>query len=260
MSRDRDDAPAVWTSVEGAGSPTLVFESGGGDDSSVWSELAPAIRSEHGVRTVVYDRAGLGRSAPAPGPYRIDDEADALRHALDREGIEAPVVIVAHSYGGFVAALVSATDPRVAGLVLLDANLVEFFDDAQVERLLATYTPRFAELERQAPELARVLVPLIRAYPETVSRLREVEIPLGLPVVDVVAETTWVDSPEEVAAMRRAHEAFVAASPARELVLAEGSGHDVLRDRPDVVRDAIARVVELVRTASARATAARSHP
>jgi pimeloyl-ACP methyl ester carboxylesterase len=70
-------------------------------------------------------RAGLGRSAPSPPPYRIDDEADALRRELDRHGIEAPIVLVAHSYGGFVATLVAAFDRRVAGVVLVDANLAQ---------------------------------------------------------------------------------------------------------------------------------------
>ena len=260
MGLDHVPVPELWTTLEGSGSPTVVFEAGGGDDSSVWSELAPAIGGGHGVRTMVYDRAGLGRSGPMPGPYRIDDEATGLRQALDRHGIERPIVIVAHSYGGFVATLVAATDARVAGLVLLDANLVGFFDDAQLDRLLATYSPRFPELEERAPELARVMIPLLRAYPDTVRRLREVELPIDLPVVDVVAETTWVDTPEEIAAMRLCHEAFVSASPAREAMFAEGSGHYVFRDRPDVVRAAVARVIELVRTGSAPSPEARSRP
>jgi pimeloyl-ACP methyl ester carboxylesterase len=49
--------------------------------------------------------------------------------------------------------------------------------------------------------------------------------------------------------MRRVHADFVAAAPeARELVLARGSGHYVMRDRPEVVLDAVARMVERVRT------------
>jgi pimeloyl-ACP methyl ester carboxylesterase len=38
----------------------------------------------------------------------------------------------------------------------------------------------------------------------------------------------------------------VAASPAREAVVATGSGHHVMRDRPDVVLEAIARMIERV--------------
>lgn len=227
----------------------MVFEAGGGEDSSVWSELEPEVSSRYLVRTMLYDRAGLGQSPPRDGPYAIDREADALRHQLDRHGIGAPIVLVAHSYGGFVATLVAAADPRIAGLVLVDANLAGFFDDAQIERLLATYRPQYSELEQAAPELAQVMIPITEAYPETVARLRGVEIPAEMPVVDIVAERTWVETPEEIEAIRRGHREFVAASPQRRAVFAKGSGHHVMRDRPEVVLDAVGEVVAAVRQA-----------
>ncbi len=133
---------------------------------------------------MLYDRAGLGRSPASQPPYRIDREAEALRRELDRHGITAPVVLVAYSYGGFVATLVAATDSRIAGVVLVDANLAGFFDDAQIERLLATYRPQFSALEQAAPELAKVMIPVIEAYPATVARLRQVEIPAATPTID----------------------------------------------------------------------------
>src|SRR5205085_4459497 len=131
------------------------------------------------------------------------------------------------------------TDSRVAGLVFVDANLAGFFDDAQLERLLATYRPQFAALEQAAPELARVMIPVIEAYPATVARLGQVEVPAATPTVDIVAERTWVDTPEEIEALRRVHRDFVAASSHRRGVFAEGSGHHMMRDRPAVVLDAI---------------------
>jgi pimeloyl-ACP methyl ester carboxylesterase len=167
----------MWSSVRGTGWPTVVFEAGGGEDSSVWTPLEREIRVRLEVQTMVYDRAGLGRSPPGPAPYRIDDEAEALRAELDRHGIAEPVVLVAHSYGGFVATLVAGTDARVAGLVLVDANLARFFDQGQLEKLLATYRPQYGDLEQAAPELARVLIPLMEAYPATVQRLRDIDIP-----------------------------------------------------------------------------------
>ncbi len=239
----------LWTSLAGDGSPTVVFEAGGGDDSSVWATIEPEVRRRNGVRTLVYDRAGLGRSDPPPrGEYRIGDEAAALARALDAVDLSGPVVLVAHSYGGFVARLVAAADPRVAGVVLVDANLPAFFDEAVVARLLATYTPQFDELERRAPELARVMIPLMRAYPDTVRHVGAVDYPSTLPTIDIVAERSWGQTPEENEEMRRAHADFVAAAPqVREAVSAGGSGHYVMRDRPDVVLDAIARIIERLR-------------
>ena len=253
------EPPGLWVSVRGIGSPTVVFEAGGGEHSSVWADLEPEVRRANRVRTVVYDRAGLGRSAPTQPPYRIDNEAAALRRELDRHGITAPVVLVAHSYGGFVATLVAATDPRVAGVVLVDAALAGFFDDTQLDRLRETYTPQFPALREAAPLLARVMIPLMQAYPATVARLRQVDIPAGIPTIDIVAERTFVDTPDEVTALRRAHRDFVAASPQREAVFAAGSGHHVMRDRPDLVLDAIAQMITKVRAAG-RGQADESSP
>jgi pimeloyl-ACP methyl ester carboxylesterase len=237
----------VWSEVRGDGSPTVVFEAGGGENSSVWAGVEAEVRMREGLRTFLYDRAGLGRSAPTSPPYRIDDEADALGGELDRQGIGAPVVLVAHSYGGFVATLLAAADERVAGVVLVDANLASYFDEERLDKLLATYRPQYPELERAAPELARVMIPLMEAYPATVERLRGVDIPDDIPTIDIAAERTWIDEPEDVEAFRRAHEDFVAASPAREAVFARDSSHHVMHDRPDVVLDAISRVVAKVR-------------
>ena len=72
-------------------------------------------------------------------------------------------------------------------------------------------------------------------------------MPAATPTVDIVAERTWVDTPEEIEALRGVHRDFVAASSHRRAVFAEGSGHHVMRDRPEVVLDAVEEVVAAVR-------------
>ena len=238
--------------LEGEGTPTVVFESGGGEDASVWSSIAPEAQRRSHVRTVVYDRAGLGKSDPAPLPYSIDDEATSLKTALDRADVRGDIVLVAHSYGGFVATLVAASDPRVVGLVLIDANLPGSLDDVAVARLLARYRPQYDELRQARPDLARVMIPLMEAYPATVERMRPVSLPATLPIIDIVAEHSWGDTPEENESLRRAHAVFVAESAAREAVLANDSGHNVMRDRPDIVLGAITSMITRVRAESDR--------
>jgi pimeloyl-ACP methyl ester carboxylesterase len=237
----------LWVQVAGQGDPTVVFEAGGGDDSSAWDKIEPQVRMLSSVRTVVYDRAGLGHSAPAPGAYRIDEEAAALVRVLDRFNVRAPVILVAHSYGGFIARLVASRDKRIAGVVLVDANVPEYFDDAVLARLQAKYAPQLEALRRAKPKLADVMIPLMRAYPDTVRRLRAVAFPAAIPVIDIVAERSWGDTDADNAAMRKAHDAFVAASPEREIVVAAGSGHQVMRDVPELLIGEIARMVRIVR-------------
>ncbi|HSS00326.1 MAG TPA: hypothetical protein VLM79_24880, partial [Kofleriaceae bacterium] len=60
------NGPQLWVQVAGQGDATVVFEAGGGDDASAWDKIEPQVRMLSSVRTVVYDRAGLGHSAPAP--------------------------------------------------------------------------------------------------------------------------------------------------------------------------------------------------
>ncbi len=241
---------SLWMQVAGAGDPTVVFESGGANDASVWAAIEPEIR-KLGVRTVVYDRAGLGRSDPNPGLYRIEGESAALTRALSACGIRGPLVLVAHSYGAFISALMAAHDPRVAGVVLVDGTLAEFEDEAQVGRTLAEYTPQFEQLRKVAPKLAATMIPVMLAYPETARRLRAVPFPLDIPVIDILAEHSFTKTPEEAESNRRAHANFVAASPLRESVFANGSSHKVMNDRPDLVLDAVKRMVQRVRAANA---------
>jgi len=237
----------LWMKVTGRGAPTVVFENGAGDSSSVWQSVEPEVRRRKDVPTVLYDRAGLGKSERNTGPYRIDDEVVAVRSALSACGVRGPIVLVAHSYGGFVSLLLAAEDPRVAGIVLVDGNIPGFFTEAEVTRLIERVRPELPAMERRAPVIAKTMIPVTLAMPETARRLRGVSVPRSLPIIDIVAETTWVPTPEEVAAMRREHASFVAASPHREAVFASGSGHYVMRDRPEVVIDAVCRMIDRLR-------------
>ena len=47
----------------GGGSPTLVLESGGGEDAAQWSGILPELARQ--TRVLAYSRAGSGRSAPS---------------------------------------------------------------------------------------------------------------------------------------------------------------------------------------------------
>ncbi len=233
----------LWMQSRGDGTPTVVFESGGGEDSSEWSNIEPVIRERGKARTVVYDRAGLGKSDPDPRPYRIEDEATALQRALARCDIHGSIILVAHSYGGFISEIVASEDKQVKGLVLIDANIPSFFDDKEAAIISARYTPLAEDLIKEKPSLGRNLFRQDQAYPATARHMRDVHIPLNLPIIDITAEHTWVDAADELAAMRRAHSEFVAASPNRVAIFANGSGHYISRDRPDIVIEAVLRLV-----------------
>ena len=130
--RQRYPAPGLLVHVDGhqmhlqvrgpdSGGPIVVLEAGMGSFSPNWywvqQELAPIIRS------VAYDRAGLGWSRRSNRPRDAQTIAVELRDALREAGLDPPYVLVGHSFGGLpVRAFADLYPDLTAGLVLVDAS------------------------------------------------------------------------------------------------------------------------------------------
>ena len=130
--RRRYPPPGLLVSVDGhpmhlqvrapdSGGPTVVLEAGMGSFSPNWywvqEELAPTIRS------VAYDRAGLGWSRRSRRQRDAQTIAIELRDALRIAGIAPPYVLAGHSFGGLpVRAFADLYPELTAGLVLVDAS------------------------------------------------------------------------------------------------------------------------------------------
>jgi pimeloyl-ACP methyl ester carboxylesterase len=99
----------VWSGVE----PSVLFESGGGGDSTQWDTMATQVIERTGAGVITYDRAGFGQSDLPPTPYDIEAEVDALWSGLQRLAPNHSFVLVAHSYGAFLTALFAAKHPQV---------------------------------------------------------------------------------------------------------------------------------------------------
>ena len=75
------------------------------------------------VRSVAYDRAGLGWSRRSRRPRDAQTIAMELRDALREAAIEPPYVLAGHSFGGLpVRAFADLYPELTAGLVLVDAS------------------------------------------------------------------------------------------------------------------------------------------
>lgn len=101
---------------------TVVFEAGYAAQRSTWAPVQTRVAEF--ARAVVYDRSGLGRSAPDPGGRSIERMAEDLGDVLDHFG-PGPFLLVGHSAGGPIVRAVAA-NPRwrsqILGLVLVDPN------------------------------------------------------------------------------------------------------------------------------------------
>jgi pimeloyl-ACP methyl ester carboxylesterase len=221
---------------EGTGSPVVVFEAGlGASGMSEWGELV-TVTAGVGVRACMYDRAGVGASDPRPrggGAPTAETQAEELHRLLDGAGIQGPVILVPHSYGGLVARVFAdryADD--VAGFVFEDVSTAweidlwprwddsPWVDGAQTIGIEAT--------ERQVLDAA----------------------PLGDRPAIVVSQATYEGEgiPRWAARIFARQQGRLAALGDDTIhVRADGAGHFIHRERPDLMLAAIAEVVSAVR-------------
>ena len=133
-----------------------VAVSGGDLRVARWGDSGPVILAIHGItathmswpyvarelqdeaQILAPDLRGRGGSREVSGPYGMKTHADDCIAILDQLGIDKAVV-VGHSMGGFVAAVLALHYPdRVADLVLMDGGLVlgELPPDADIDQLM----------------------------------------------------------------------------------------------------------------------------
>ncbi|WP_354262376.1 alpha/beta fold hydrolase [Paractinoplanes tereljensis] len=225
--------------------PTLVLDAGGGEDSSYWDALVPQLSQATGSRIITYDRAGMGASDEVKGPWDGRAAAADLQAGLSDLGVTQNVVLVSHSQAGEVAGYFAGANPGVLdGAVLVDANLPQFFTDAEIQRLVAVTAPQIEELKKQPSTKAnRQLIATAEDFGPTHQAYHQVSWPDDVPVTVIVSEKTPFDgSPEDAQRWRDAAAAFVAAGPGRTLVTAQGSSHDVPKDKPALVEAEIERM------------------
>ncbi|MBP2368265.1 alpha/beta fold hydrolase [Pseudonocardia parietis] len=253
-----------------AGVPTVVLEAGMGTTRSSWAAVQRAIAGAAPV--VVYDRSGLGRSAPDPGPPTLDRLAADLNDLLDHVGAE-DYVLAGHSWGGPIVRVAAAQRPeRIRGLVLVDPTdegCELYFSPAFAarERASAAVLPLLARLgltrlaagpvarrlpaDAAADLRAEWLTPAgIDAHlaesaslPDDLCRLRAEPPPGGTAPVTVISGTATAGiGRRSRAALNTAHAARAGAGPERRHVLALRSGHLVPLTEPELVAGEILRL------------------
>jgi pimeloyl-ACP methyl ester carboxylesterase len=101
------------------GGPTVVIEPGAAEPAMLWWGVQDAVAAF--ARVCTYDRPGYQWSDPAIGPRSIADRARELRRVLAAADVPGPYVLVSHSYGGaIVRAWLREGGTDVAGLIFVD--------------------------------------------------------------------------------------------------------------------------------------------
>jgi hypothetical protein len=85
-----------------AGEATVLLITGHGPTTSSWELMAGEFAAD-GHHLCAYDRAGVGRSDPAPEASRTtEDQVTDLVALLDAADLQEPVVLAAHSLGSLL--------------------------------------------------------------------------------------------------------------------------------------------------------------
>lgn len=222
----------------GHGSPIVVMDAGLGDTLETWDEVAPKVAKF--TRVCVYDRAGLGRSDPGPMPRTSGQIAAELYRMIKTAGLPPPYILVGHSLGGLNVSLFASMHPdEVAGLVLVDSTHEDY---PARERAL-----RSAEEKSRIENAFGIASPAARSeYQSMPASVEQIKAARPLPDVPVIVLTAG--HMEGSAALRELWLTLQADLANRAShgtqVIAQESGHFIQFDRPDLVIDAIQKVVE----------------
>jgi pimeloyl-ACP methyl ester carboxylesterase len=251
----------------GAG-PTVLFEQGGpasiGGTAAV-AEVGPLVSQALGVRFCAYDRAGSGQSDPHPmGVHTFEEAAGDMNAVLAIPELACPCVVIGESMGGSIALIALDGDPGgFSGLVLLDAPYPGYWDD------FTGLAP--ADSAEVSPEFTSYVGGENEESIDMAAGFGQVVAPAEPPAIPVVVVTHGAGDPPpcfpeapcsptfpvaEFEAAWQDGQAALAEALGAELVVAEGTGHSIASENPELVLELTAQVLAAVEAPSAATPAA----
>ena len=265
----------MYLECRGAGVPAALIVAGAKASADDWTMSPPGSTNVFFsiagfTRVCAYDRPGTpvgetpSRSNPVLQPTTAADAVADLRALITAAGIKTPVVLVGHSFGGLVVRLYAMTHPGdVAGMVLVDALS---------EGLRAAETPKEWELQRvflegDLTESLKLYSDLERGDADRSFDQLLAATPIKpMPLVVLSADQQWgplipgfiakgvlpADVPADFGyvtdrAQKQAQAKLAEIVPGAKHITKTDSGHEIHKDQPQLVVDAIREVVDAVR-------------
>jgi pimeloyl-ACP methyl ester carboxylesterase len=223
------------------GRPVVVLLHGGGDDVQDLAGIQDTLGEQN--RTCSYDRLGSGASDKPDGPQTMETTGDVLTAVLEHVAGDAPVVLAGHSLGGLISGRYAPDhQDRVAGVVLMDAtsptqraDLIREIPESATGPAVQLRDQTLAVFDGQSPELLKITDGEVRPagdIPVEVIQHGQQYLAQGVPEYGPGLEQAWADGQRK----------WLALSSDSNLSTAEGSGHHIYRDAPDLVVETIQKV------------------
>jgi pimeloyl-ACP methyl ester carboxylesterase len=272
----------IYCTGKSRGAPTVVMDSGLGGGLLDWQTVQPKVAEF--ARVCSYDRSGLGWSESGQKPRTSQRIVKELHALLENAGVGGPYVLVGHSFGGANVQLYASEYPEeVAGMVLVDSALDVRVLDEDLRDATANATPSPLTVKLLAPlGILRLIASEEDSLPrqlaqersaiysgtrhlyafsdesatinESIATATDAAPSLGdKPLIVLIAGARQYPgfTKEQAKRADKQINEFEASrqdlSENSELVVAKNSSHYIQFDRPELVVDAISRVVEAVR-------------
>jgi len=277
-----DKEPKLYSKLHGAkdaAPPPVVFLHGGPGFNSVAFELTTAAALGELTRTVVYDRAGCGRSGAGSwrgGSFTFKGAISDLHRVMKEHEVERPL-LVGQSFGGTLALKAFDADPEAYSGVLLIGSPVSYPDALDLiakrcrkfyEEIENPYSLKSldgnAKLDKDSVMYAGTLFGQIKAAPEA-HLLSDMKMPPFIAFVMAEKYTTMDLEPlvkkhakhvfgiygaEDWALGETGRKTLEDALPKGHFVVIEGASHSVFADKQP---EFLAAMGEMLTTLRARA-------
>lgn len=249
----------------GQGSPTVILEHGLDGSYLDWRKVQPEIARF--ARVCSYDRPGYGWSDRSPQARVPSAMVDELHSLLTNAGEQPPFIMVGHSMGAFNVLMFAHRYPdKVSAVVLVDGShpeeslrfpwkqklslrFLQFTMPFGLPRLRKWCAGRDSELQglRAAvnckARVVRTHYEQWSAFPAAAAELRALAGPVNIPLVVISRDPTVGRNPAGEQRWAEFQKRLLQFSSNSTQVVAEGSGHGIPEQRPDVIVEVVRRLI-----------------
>lgn len=227
--------------LAGMNKPTVVFESGLGDDMTSWASVINQV--EEVAEVFTYNRAGFSGSTSKNSTRSGKVIVNELRSLLKSLNLKPPYILVGHSLGGAYMELYAKAYPdEVSGVVLVDPNSSKYPIRCKREKL------DYCDPPSGMPQWATLFFPSavegeILGFSSTHSQVNEID---SFPNVPLVVLSAINKSKKQTNKEKRRNDLYVemhrelsALSATSQFIACDTCGHYIHKDQPSLVVNAI---------------------
>ncbi|KGE16051.1 alpha/beta fold hydrolase [Sphingobacterium deserti] len=227
----------------GTGMP-IIFESGAGNDASVWNELLHLLRKDIAAPLITYDRAGFGKSGIDTSNVNLPQEVHDLEMLLSTLGFEGPCVFVAHSLGGnYAMKFINNNKYPVKAAIFIDVVTPYFMTEERARQTKALFLKDLDVIKAESLGFYH----LVLNYEHTSSIMRQVSRSINIPLTIIGSGQTPFEGADRdmfIAGLKQ----FAGSGKDRRYVFVDHAQHHVFYDEPQLVSDEIVRLYKRICT------------